>query len=201
METKNTSKLMDQRSIVMIDRPNLKQAFGKLRADPSALQNFISNPRPVLEAAGIPVGEISTSGNETDQPPDATKAAKVDVNITNYWSMGANLHWWGIDFTMNEGLTQAVANGTIASGALTTLISSALIVGSVLTGPLVAPIAAGFTAAFILKASEIKLVDQGNGVYWPITWVQWALVLSALPIAGPPGVIAQIMLFIHPLPN
>jgi hypothetical protein len=109
-------------------------------------------------------------------------------------------HWWGFDINCNEKLTQDIISGTIASGPLATAIASALATAGVVTGGIATMIGAAFAAAFALKAAEIKLVDNGNGVHFPITWLQLAPVVSAIP-SGPAGLITAIMVFIHPVRN
>jgi hypothetical protein len=61
-------------------------------------------------------------------------------------------------------------------------------------------IGAAFAAAFGLKAAEIKIIDNGKGVYWPITWPQWAVIAAAAP-SGPAILTAAISAVVHPLPN
>lgn len=157
--------------------------FAQLRTDPAALEAFTANPRPKLESAGIPVGAT---------PPSAGLAGSYSCTVDTYW--------WGLNITMNESLTQAIVTGTIAAGPLATLVSSALVAAGVVTGPVGAVIGSAFASAFALKVVEIKLIDDGNGVYWPVSWPQLAAVLAAVP-TGPAGIIAAIMIFIHPVAN
>ena len=50
------------------------------------------------------------------------------------------------------------------------------------------------------KIVQIKLTDQGEGVYWPISWLQMAAVTAAVP-GGVATVVAAILVFLHPVPN
>ncbi len=97
---------------------------------------------------------------------------------------------------MNEKLTLDIIDGTVATGAVAGLIGPALGAAGIVAGPVAALIAAATAAAFALKVSEMKIVDDGNEVHWPITWLQWAAVLAAVP-TGPAGT----LVFIHPVRN
>ena len=165
----------------MIDRARIKPVLSKLRDNPSALRDFVSNPRPTLEAAGIPTEEISPAG-----------AAN--------WSCDVELKWWGVEFIMNEALTQAIAIGAVPVGVLGSFVAASMAAAGLLTGPIAAVAGTGFAMCVTIKVAQIKLVDQGNGVYWPITWLQWATVIAAVPL-GPVGVAAAFTLVVHPLAN
>ena len=101
---------------------------------------------------------------------------------------------------MNEQITNKVVTGKLAIATLGSIIASALVGAGFLTGPMAAVVGASFGAAFGLKAAEIKLIDSGNGVYWPVTWPQWALVVAGA-VTGPSTLVAAISAFVHPLPN
>jgi hypothetical protein len=158
--------------------------IGDLGNDAAALQRFFENPLPELKTAQIPLIEAADALGTTG---------------TNY-QLTISKHWWGVDFKMNEDLTQAIATGAIAGPALTSLITSALAVAGILTGPVAGLIAAAFATAFALKIIQIKLTDHGKGVHWPITWAQWAAAVVAAPM-GPAGIVAAILVFIHPVAN
>jgi hypothetical protein len=103
-----------------------------------------------------------------------------------------NYYWWGFEIVMDEDLTQKIITGSEAVGALTGLLAAALafIPG---IGPVLTTVAGLFAAAFVVKALQIKFVDNGNGVYWPVTIPQIALVI-ATPVAGS-------LAFLHPFAN
>lgn len=141
------------------------------------------------------VNSIANSGFEEikclDTAPNQLNASeKVTVNT----------HWWGFDINCNEKLTQDIVDGAIASGPLASAIAAALAAAGVVSGGIATVIGAAFAAAFALKVAEIKVVDNGKGVHFPVTWLQLAAVTAALP-AGPAGIIVAIMAFIHPVRN
>jgi hypothetical protein len=112
----------------------------------------------------------------------------------------ANVHWWGFDINCNEKLTQDIIAGVTGTQALGGLIGGALAFTGVVTGGIAALLGAAFAAAFALKAEEIKLINNGNGVNFPISWLQLAPVISSIP-GGPSTIIIAIMAFIHPVRN
>ena len=173
-----------------------KRMFTKLQADSSALQAFISNPQPVLEAEGIPTVESLAGIVAASQVAGATASRAAGRN----YRLDVETKWWGVDFIMNEDLTQAIATGAIVGPPLAALFSSALAVAGIVTGPVAAVIGAGFATAIALKIVQIKFTDEGQGVYWPVSWIQWGGVIAAVP-AGPGGVVAALIVFIHPIAN
>ncbi|TXF87758.1 hypothetical protein FUA23_17665 [Neolewinella aurantiaca] len=114
--------------------------------------------------------------------------------------ISASVHWWGVDIVMNEKLTDDIINGITGGGAVGSAIAAAFGAAGVVTGGVATAIGAAIGAIVALKIAEIKIVNNGSGVHWPITWPQWALLLAALP-AGPAGIITAGMAFIHPLRN
>jgi hypothetical protein len=158
----------------------------------SGREAFFANIQTELRDAAIPLVEtINGTAGTVDKAP-----AVADTN----YQCTIDPHWWGIDIIMNEDLTQAIATGAIVGPPLAALVSGALAFAGVLTGPLAAVVGGAFATALALKTVQIKLTDQGQGVHWPISWLQWAAVLAAVP-AGPPGIVAAIILFFHPVPN
>lgn len=140
-------------------------------------------------------------------------SASVDVDSTNLLSANAvpNLfnsseaiivksHWWGIDIILNEKLTTDIIAGTAATGSVATALGAALSVAGIVTGGVATLIGAALAAAFSLKVAELKIADNGKGVHFPITWPQWGALLAGVP-AGVAGVVAALLLFIHPLRN
>lgn len=173
------------------------QLFAKLQANPAELEAFLRDPLPVLHTAGIPVmSAIPPAANLGS----ARQLADVGVAAAPSYKLDASVEWWGVDFVMNEDLTQAVATGAIVGPPLVALITSSLAVAGIVTGPIAAAIAAAFGTAFAAKIVEIKLVDGGSGVHWPVTWPQWAGLVAAVP-AGPAAILGALLLFIHPLRN
>lgn len=165
------------------------KSFSELWSDPVARQALQSNPVVALTEAGIPTMTAWSEALGTKSA--ATKSGeKID----------ATTHWWGFDIVMNEKLTQDIIDGTVGVGTLGPLVAAALGAAGIVTGGVATLIGAACAAAFGLKVAEIKIVNNGKGVHWPITWLQWAAVLAAVP-SGPGGLIAAIMLFIHPVRN
>ncbi len=173
--------------------------WASLRSNPAAKLGFEENPVLTLTQAGIPGitawshtldSQPKFSGAQSLQPALAVAGEKIDVEV----------NWWGIDFIMNEKLTQDVIAGTTAGGALGTLIGAALGAAGVVTGGIATLIGAALASAFSLKVAEMKIVNNGNGVHWPVTWLQWAPVLAAVP-GGPATILAALMVFVHPVRN
>jgi len=108
--------------------------------------------------------------------------------------------WWGIDIVMNDKLTQDVIAGVEGGGALAAGITSAFATASVITGGAAAVIGVALAAIFAAKVFEIKVIDNGKGVHWPISWPQWAALIGSAP-AGPTAIVAVAMVVLHPLRN
>jgi hypothetical protein len=164
--------------------------LAKLKLDVSNLEKFNNDPKSFLETAGIPI---------------IVDSASIQSSVYN--SIGANVsglsvesYWWGVDIEMNEEITQGIITGMIPAGTLGPLIASALATAGIMAGPLAALIGAAFATVFALKAAEIKLVNGGKGVHWPISWLQWGAVIAAIP-GGPTAIVAAIVIFIHPIRN
>ncbi len=180
--------------------------------DPALREKFINDPKSVLAGAGIPTME-ALSGSALVHADASTANAAVEsfvgkalpranaLNASNGYSLDLSKHWWGFDLTMNEELTQGIINGLVAGPNLTDLAKEALDAAGFIGGPLVAVIAAGFTAGFAMKKLEIELADKSKkGVHWPVTWPQLAALLAAAPL-GPAAILAALAVWIHPLPN
>ncbi|CUS05971.1 protein of unknown function [Candidatus Promineifilum breve] len=112
-------------------------------------------------------------------------------------SITITTNWWGFDMVMNEKLTQDIISGTETTGVLTGAIVTAFAYAGILTGGLASIIGGAFAVAFAAKVFEIKLVDNGNGVHWPITWPQLGLLLASTG-GGIPGVVLGMMGWLHP---
>jgi len=112
----------------------------------------------------------------------------------------AKTHWWGVDIHMNEKMTSDIVNGLTGTGAIATAVATALGAASVVTAGVAGVVAAGLAAVFAAKIEQIKITDGGAGVHWPISWLQWAALVAALP-GGPVGVTGAGIVFLHPLRN
>lgn len=177
-------------------QPAFERLFADIQADPARLAAFFANPQPYLVEAGIPVLPEAPPATAPDGAPQADT---LQLGANGY-QLDVQLKWWGIDLVMNETLTQAIATGAILGGPLASLIASAIAASGLVAAPVAAVIGAAIGTAIAAKIVEIKLVSQGNGVHWPITWPQWAPVIGAVPY-GPAAVLAALLVFIHPLAN
>jgi len=108
-------------------------------------------------------------------------------------------NFWGFDIIMDEDLTNDFAIGTGVAPALSSAIIGAFGAAGIVTGPVGAAIGGAFALAFAAKVAEIKIVDNGAGVHWPVTWVQLAPLV--VTVGFPPTLVAMILVFIHPFPN
>ena len=115
-------------------------------------------------------------------------------------SVTIKTHWWGIDIILNEKLTSDIIAGTTATGSVATALAAAFGAAGIITGGVATAIGAALAAVFALKTAELKIVDNGKGVHFPITWPQWGTLLVAAP-AGVAGIVAALVVFIHPLRN
>lgn len=109
-------------------------------------------------------------------------------------------HWWGVDIIMNEKMTQDIIHGITATGPVGGAIAAAFGAAGIITGGVATVIGAGIAAVVAVKVAQIKITDNGKGVHWPITWLQWGALLAAIP-GGPAGIAAAGVLFLHPIRN
>ena len=181
----------------MLDTIDHATSFAKLQAAlGSSVDQFYLAPLPHLATSGIPVLPTAVAAGNVAMP----MISAPDAPLANGEQLTVEAHWYGITFTMNEKLTQDIINGTTAGGALSGLIVTALGAAGVLTGGLATLIGAAVGAAFSAKVAQMKITDNGTGLYWPVTWPQWAVLLAACP-AGPVGLLAAAMAVLHPLRN
>jgi hypothetical protein len=157
-------------------------------------QNFFDNIISELSHAEIPLIENLTYGVNSTPPTQS------DVSNPSDYSITVESHWWGLDLIMNEDATQAVINGSLVGPLLTSGIAAAFAAATIITPVVAGAIGAAFAAALGAKTLQMRLTDKGNGVHWPITWLQWGTLILAAP-GGPPAVLAALLLFFHPLPN
>lgn len=193
-------------SATQVARTN-DQKFAELMAslagDPAAEAAFREDPVHALKAAGIPLA--ATPPPVSRRPHGGTTggismAAAGGVPSGPGEQCTVEAYWWGIDIVCNEKLTSDIINGSIATGVLGGSIAAAFGVAGIITGGAATVIGAALASAFALKVYEMQLVDDGNGVYWPISWLQWAGVLVAVA-GGPVGITAALMVYIHPVRN
>lgn len=183
--------------------------WAEISKNPQAKEEFEKNPSGALAEAGIPVMQsVMLPQMVKDHPvslatspsPIAGSGEMLSVNANETEKVSVKTHWWGVDIKMNEKLTQDIVSGITGAGPLGSAIATALSAGGLITGGVATAIGAAIAAICAAKIAEIKIFDKGKGVHWPITWIQWGQLLSAVPI-GPAGIIATAMAFIHPLRN
>lgn len=182
---KTTDRLVGNNNLQSTQETVAKQLFDESLAD---MLESVDNYQSLFEAMGISVDP----GNRISPFSADALAAGEEVS--------AETHWWGVDIIMNEKLTQDIIAGITTTGPVASAITAAFVSGGVITGPVGGVIAAGVAGIAALKIAEIKIVDNGSGVHWPISWLQWAILLAAVP-TGPAGVLAAGAVFVHPLRN
>ena len=176
---------------------SLEQKFQELLTQAgtgSGRESFFANIETALRNAGIPL--VETINGTVGTIDKATAGVSAGTN----YQCNVESHWWGIDIIMNEDLTQAIATGAIVGPPLATLVSGAFVAAGIISGGVAAVVGGAFATALALKIVQIKLTDQGKGVHWPISWLQWAGVAAAIP-GGVATVVAAILVFFHPVPN
>lgn len=171
---------------------SLEEKFADLMAEhernPEAKMAFQNDPVAALQAAHIPL-----------VPTLVTDFGVLEgVGLSEHISV--EKHWWGIDIVMNEKLTSDITHGLTGTGPIASAVAAALGAVGVVTGGVATALGAGLAAIFAAKVAEIKIIDDGKGVHWPITWIQWAALAAAVP-TGPAGIVAAGMAFIHPVRN
>lgn len=159
----------------------------RLQANPTEMKAFETDPVSVLREEGIPLVSSFVTGPHSQVAP-----AAEHVSVSR--------HWWGYDIKMSDKLTEDIIQGVTGAGAIGSLVTSAFAAAATIPPP-VGPLLAGAVGtACTLKVTEIKSVNNGNGVSWPITWPQFATLVAAVP-GGPPAVAAALMVFVHPVRN
>ncbi len=169
--------------------------MAKTQANPAALAAFQKDPLVALKEAHNPlVPSLQTGESKLPAPMVLTAAPSESEHID------VTLNWWGVDFKMNEKLTQDVVIGAVVNEALTAIILAGLAAANVVAAAAAAVIAAGVSIVIIEKVAEIEIANGGNGVNWLITWPQWAALVSVVPL-GPPALAVEAAVVIHPLRN
>ena len=138
---------------------------------------------------------VAFSGNSIAEGEPSNLSARRAAN-----PITVETKWWGIDIILNEKVTADLIAGVTGSGVVAGFVAKALGFAGVITGGAATVIGAGIAAIFAIKIAQMKIVNRGNGVHFPITWLQWAAIVAALP-AGPAGILAAGAVFIHPIPN
>jgi len=157
-------------------------------------ENFKNN----LDANIAQLQEMGVSLTSSTLATDVVAGAQMRSRTAEQATV--QLHWWGIEIDTNEAMTQNIVNGTTATGTVGGFIAAALGAAGVVTGGAATVIGAGLAAIFAIKIAQINIVNNGKGVRWPITWLQWAAIMASIP-GGPAAIVAAGAIVIHPLRN
>ncbi len=165
------------------EEANFEKALEELKAT-------LDQSIPELNKMGVAFsGDSIAEGEPTNvSARRAANPVKIETN------------WWGINFILDEKVTQDLIAGTTGSGVVAGFVASALGAAGVITGGAATVIGAGIAAIFAIKIAQMKIVNQGKGVHFPITWLQWAGIVAALP-GGPAAILAAGAVLLHPVPN
>ncbi len=157
-----------------------------LEDNPKVLKAFLDNPMTARIAT-----KLGLTGDKEFVPPGPTMPsipAQPDTSGEKVW---IEEYWWGIEIHTNEKLTDNIVDGVTVGAPLSALIVAVLTASGLLTAGAGTVVGAAFAA----KTAQIKMVHNHNGVYRPITWLQWGAVLAA----APGSLSTAIMAFIHPV--
>jgi hypothetical protein len=111
--------------------------------------------------------------------------------------ISADVRWWGVQIYLNDTLCKDLEIGSAATAVVGPIIAGALGGLGILTGGAATIVGGVLAAAFTLKAAEIAIMNNGNGVYIPITWLQWTPILAVVP--GTPMSLAMAAAIVHPI--
>ncbi|MGL4504052.1 MAG: hypothetical protein ACRCU2_33625 [Planktothrix sp.] len=81
---------------------------------------------------------------------------------------------------MSQNLTENIIKGIEDAKSLSTLVSSALVASAIVTQGVATIIATGIAFIFTAKIVQIKAINKSNGINWPITWTQWAILVRSI---------------------
>jgi len=188
-----------------LTNPDLQTKFNQILAAQGDKEAFFANPVAELQNAGIPVLPTISVPAEAQHVmqsalPQVNLMQAFAVTVPQAEVVKASTHWWGVDIYMNEKMTSDIVNGITAAGPAGSAIAAAFGAAGVMTGGVATAIGAGIGAICAAKVAQIKITDNGKGVHWPISWLQWAALVAAAP-TGPASVLAAGMVFLHPLWN
>jgi hypothetical protein len=121
------------------------------------------------------------------------------VVIDTLSGISIETRWWGFIIVMDDNITTKIYTGGETVAGVSVIVAGSLAtVGA--PGAIISVLAGGLAAATFAKSGEMKVLNNGHGVYWPITWLQLAALIGSA--AGGPGpVVAAALLVIHPWPN
>ncbi|WP_203336732.1 hypothetical protein [Nocardioides limicola] len=172
-----------------------------IKADEGNYDAFIKEPLVYLQKHGVdlvaqedltpPGASVLANSAATDRGVSLHAALAESEQLTVSWD------WWGVTFTMNDTLCKDIAGGGATMATLSGLAGTVITNAGLVTGGLATVAGAAIAAVLIIKAAEITLVNNGNGVYFPISWVQWAPIIAMGGVTGPALIAAAAL--IHPI--
>ena len=184
MQNTQESKLKEQSESML-------KIFEKAKTDLTLREELQKDPLAVLNKIGIDVEDtfkqivsrqlesLARFGFSDQLPTNAEIKTSVLTETPADFTFSAN--GWGVVLTCNETATQKIENGLNVVAAISAAVAAS---AAYLSAAEISFIAACFSAFCWGYASTIGLVDQGNGVYLTITWIQIAITM-ANPALGP----------------
>lgn len=138
------------------------------------IRSFLSNPKDELEKIGIPlVADFNTTSKELE-----LVSFDKDVNLSSAIAASSDsvtfdVCWWGIDIIFDNDITEQIISGGMEISTLTSLIAGAA------GGTPLAAVAGIIALAIYAKAWHIKIINEGDGVHIPLTWLQIPMINAA----------------------
>lgn len=180
------------------DQRKFAQLLAKLEKDPAAMAAFQKNPVAVLKAEGIATPPtlkgVNTKATRTTATTNSARSTRAFSGVV------VGKHWWGLDIIMTEPATQKLIDGATSTSTLGEFMAAALDAANVVSGGVAGVVGSGLALIVEAKVAQVKLVNKGRGVHFPISWVQWGLLASSTA-TGPSGVLATGVVFVHPAAN
>ncbi|MFO7565266.1 MAG: hypothetical protein R6X02_21665 [Enhygromyxa sp.] len=150
---------------------------------PAQIKDFQADPETLLQKYDTSIGALTEDLLSDEQDLDLARlrgfGSDADASI--------ELHWWGVQFILNEAATKLTEQGSSGLSGLTTVIAA---VGATIPGfgTAFAAVAGSFAGALQMQSAAIQFVDQGAGVHFNWTWAQLAVMtvpgLNAAVIAS-----------------
>lgn len=175
----------------------------KLRAHPGGLEAFIADPLPMLQNERIPlVTEDEVEGNPgrfviQDNTSGRGIRAHGALASTDPAKLWFETSWWGVSICINDKFCKNLSVAAAPVGLLTGAVTGGLVAGGLAAGPAAASIGAAIGAVLGLKVAELLIVNNGNGVYFPVSWPQWVPLIVCSPFV--PVELAAVAVLLHPV--
>jgi hypothetical protein len=177
----------------------------KLRSSNGGLAAFQTDPLSMLRNERIDlISETDLLGKDRNvlqdnAPPHGSSSRGIRPHGETKESerIWADMNWWGIRIYLNDPVCKDIGIGSLTGSGLTGLCGGALVGAGIVTAGAAAVVGAVVGAIIILKNAEIALANNGKGVFFPISWLQWAPILALFP--GSPPSLAAAAILIHPL--